>query len=74
MGLKDIALAFRNAVYHEYDRRIRAASNVRDYTIGGHDHHDTPVPEEQPGEADAGFGTSTRDPAMDAHPTVSMTH
>ncbi|MBP8250788.1 MAG: hypothetical protein KAX40_00380 [Herpetosiphon sp.] len=34
----NIFVAFKNAVEKEYDRRVKAASNVRDYKIGG-DHH-----------------------------------
>lgn len=46
MGWLDSLKSMVNAVDTEYDRRIRAASNVREYNIGGHavhsgdDHHD----------------------------------
>lgn len=38
----NIFVAFKNAVEKEYDRRVKAASNVREYKIGGnhHDHGD----------------------------------
>ena len=40
MGLLDTLKAFVNAVDTEYDRRIRAASNVKQYRVGGHGAHD----------------------------------
>jgi hypothetical protein len=36
MGLLDALKAFANAVDMEYDRRVRAASNVKRYRVGGH--------------------------------------
>ena len=43
MGLLDNLKTLVNSVETEYDRRIRAASNVRQYQTGGHgahgDHH-----------------------------------
>ena len=39
MGLFDNIRALVNSVETEYDRRIRAASNVRQYQIGGHSAH-----------------------------------
>ena len=36
MGLLDTLKAFANAVDMEYDRRVRAASNVKHYRVGGH--------------------------------------
>ncbi len=41
MGLFDSLKGFLRAVDTEYDRRIRAASNVRVYHIGGHEARDT---------------------------------
>lgn len=39
MGWLDNLKSMVNAVDTEYDRRIRAASNVRKYNIGGHAVH-----------------------------------
>ncbi len=36
MGWLDGIKAFVNAINTEYDRRIRAASNVKEYKVGGH--------------------------------------
>lgn len=36
MGLIDALKAFANSVDVEYDRRVRAASNVKQYSVGGH--------------------------------------
>ena len=44
MSWLDGLRAFVNAVDTEYDRRIRTASNVKEYHIGGHGshgHHDS---------------------------------
>ena len=41
MGLLDSLKVFVRAVETEYDRRIRAASNVKTYHVGGHSVHDT---------------------------------
>ena len=40
MGLFDSLKIFLRAVDTEYDRRIRAASNVKAYQVGGHGSHD----------------------------------
>ncbi|MBM7844523.1 hypothetical protein [Herpetosiphon giganteus] len=40
MGIKEFFVAFRDAIDGEYDRRVKAASEVREYNIGGHGHHD----------------------------------
>ena len=40
MGLFDSLKILLRAVDTEYDRRIRAASNVKAYHIGGHGSHD----------------------------------
>ncbi|HZG68807.1 MAG TPA: hypothetical protein VEZ12_18840 [Herpetosiphonaceae bacterium] len=61
MGLFDNIRALVNSVETEYDRRIRAASNVRQYQIGGHgahgdEHHaehENGHPERQQGEGGA---------------------
>lgn len=37
--IRNIWTGFTSAINTEYDRRIRAASNVRAYHVGGHDHH-----------------------------------
>ncbi|HEY1014200.1 MAG TPA: hypothetical protein VGE07_15920 [Herpetosiphonaceae bacterium] len=37
--ISTIWTGFVSAINTEYDRRIRAASNVRAYHVGGHDHH-----------------------------------
>ena len=48
MGIKDIWNQLKGAVNTEYDRRIRAASNVREYQLGGHGHHGADLhPEEE---------------------------
>ena len=39
MGFFDSLRALVNSVDTEYDRRIRSASNVRQYNIGGHAGH-----------------------------------
>ena len=39
MGWRDALKAFANAVDSEYDRRIRSASNVKAYVIGGRHSH-----------------------------------
>ncbi len=39
MGLFDALRAFTRAVNHEYDRRVKAASNVREYDPTGASHH-----------------------------------
>lgn len=39
MGFFDNIRALVNSVETEYDRRIRAASNVRQYQTGGHGAH-----------------------------------
>ena len=48
MGLLDALKSFANAVDKEYDRRVRAASNVKHYSVGGHGtqngHDAEPVP------------------------------
>ena len=36
--IKNVWTGFVSAINTEYDRRIRAASNVRAYHVGGHDH------------------------------------
>ncbi len=38
MGWLDGLKALVNAVDIEYDRRIRTASNVKEYKVGGHGH------------------------------------
>ncbi len=79
MGLKEIWAGFVHAVDTEYDRRIRAASNVRAYQIGGHGHHhdhgdhtEAEQPEEQLGDSHVAFGTGTT-PA-DVEPQVPSSH
>jgi hypothetical protein len=70
----------KNAIDNEYDRRIKAASNVREYAIGGHGHahdeHDEAqdhpeLRENQEGDSHAAFGTETEPAAVGtaAHPT-----
>ncbi len=39
MSLLDVLKSFASSVDTEYDRRIRAASNVKQYRIGGHGAH-----------------------------------
>lgn len=39
MGLLDALRAFTGAVNREYDRRVKAASNVREYDPTGASHH-----------------------------------
>lgn len=39
MGLFDALRAFTGAVNHEYDRRIKAASNIKNYDPTGESHH-----------------------------------
>jgi hypothetical protein len=39
MGLFDALKEFVNAVNQEYDRRVKAASNVKDYDPTGAHHH-----------------------------------
>ncbi len=41
MGWLDSLKAFLSSVDTEYDRRVRSASNVREYKIGGHGSHDS---------------------------------
>jgi hypothetical protein len=82
MGIKDIWNGLIGAVDGEYDRRIKAASNVREYHPGGHghghghdeahEHHD--LPEEQPGDAHAAFGTPTDSAEVERPATVAITH
>ena len=72
----------RSAIDDEYDRRVKAASNVREYTVGGHGHadhdHDEAIEhpelrENQEGDSHAAFGTPTADaPAERA--TVAIGH
>jgi hypothetical protein len=70
----------KNAIDHEYDRRIKAASNVREYNVGGHGHaHDThddaehhpELRENQEGNSHAAFGTETEPATVSvaAHPS-----
>ncbi len=39
MGLFDALKSFANAVNREYDRRVKAASNVKEYDPTGASHH-----------------------------------
>lgn len=39
MGVLDALRAFAGAVNREYDRRVKAASNVKDYDPTGASHH-----------------------------------
>ncbi len=39
MGLFDALKAFADAVNHEYERRIKVASNVKEYDPTGASHH-----------------------------------
>ncbi len=80
MGIKDIWNGLIGAVDGEYDRRIKAASNVREYHPGGHGHghdeaHEHPeLPEEQSGDSPAAFGTPTDAAAVERPATVPITH
>jgi len=77
MGLKDIWNGLISAVDGEYDRRIKAASNVREYHLGGHGHgHDEAheLPEEQSGDSHAAFGTPTDAADVERPATVAITH
>lgn len=77
MGLKEFFSSIVGAVDTEYDRRVKAASNVRAYAVGGHGHHADPAaheqhadpPEEQPGEPQVVLGGHV-EPA-DVAPAVS---
>jgi hypothetical protein len=70
----------KNAIDHEYDRRIKAASNVREYNIGGHGHahdlhddaeHHPELRENQEAHSHAAFGTDVKPAVIDlpTHPS-----
>lgn len=82
MGIKNVWQSLLGAINGEYDRRVKAASNIREYHPGGHDHghghdeaHEHPeLPEEQEGDSPAAFGTPTDDSAVERPATVAITH
>lgn len=73
MGLLDGLRAFVRSIDTEYDRRIRAASNVKEYKVGGHGSHGThTTPREQAHEAErlAGEGGALGDLQANAGPQL----
>lgn len=77
--MKNIFASFIAAVDTEYDRRIRAASNVREYQIGGHGHghdhdHDDQAHHDDHTEHDHHDAHHAADVAHDDAPTQPATH
>lgn len=75
MGWLDSLKALVNSVDTEYDRRIRAASNVKQYMVGGHGahaagQHDNPAEAERQG----GEGGAVGNLQVEAGPHLSDGH
>ena len=71
--------ALLKSVETEYDRRIRAASNVRQYQVGGHgthaaDHHDQHVDDQIEHERLQGEGGATGELQANAGPQHNDSH
>lgn len=81
MGLFDALRAFTGAVNREYDRRVKAASNVKNYDPTGESHHhghvtlqnEQVVAVEDDGSADGHAGMRPTTPAEQAAPR-EVTH
>ena len=78
MGNKGVWATFVGAINAEYERRVRAASNVREYQIGGHGHHhghdahDEHIPEERPGDPHLAYGTDMEPANVDPPPSATL--
>lgn len=66
MGLFDALKSFVDAVNHEYDRRVKAASNVKEYDPTGtlHHHGHVEVQNEQVVAVEDGTGAHDHDAAL----------
>jgi len=81
MGLFNALRAFTGAVNREYDRRIKAASNIKNYDPTGESHHhghvtlqnEQVVAVEDDGSADGHGGVRAPTPAEQAAPR-QVTH
>jgi hypothetical protein len=72
--------SFKDVINKEYDRRIRAASNIREYNVGGHGHghgeahEDHHLPEEQEAHSHAAFGTDVHGADVERPATLPIGH